>query len=192
MTKKTKDFFESILSDVTPLSKKKYKTTFFSTTDDSSKKDKQKNLLGRKEKPTEISQKSLKQTKHNKLSQKKQNTETNQNSKALKKLKRGKINIDKTIDLHGYKLHEAEEKFNDELQKSYLLGLRCILFITGKGLMSKKHDETRSKLYYGSIREKIQNWSKNPLNASKILYFSVAHSSHGGDGSFYVYLRKKK
>ena len=36
-----------------------------------------------------------------------------------KELKRGKINIDRRIDLHGYGLGEAHEKFISEVKKNY-------------------------------------------------------------------------
>jgi len=36
-----------------------------------------------------------------------------------KELKRGKINIDRRIDLHGYGLVEAHEKFITEVKKNY-------------------------------------------------------------------------
>ena len=36
-----------------------------------------------------------------------------------KELKRGKINIDRRIDLHGYGLAEAHEKFISEVKKNY-------------------------------------------------------------------------
>ena len=113
-------------------------------------------------------------------------------SSFIKKLKRGKINPEKIIDLHGYNLLEAEKKFDEEVANSFNTSTRCILFITGKGARNKGADELANKLFYGKIRSNINNWAKKDQNQKKILHISKAHVSHGGDGSFYIYLRKKR
>ena len=106
--------------------------------------------------------------------------------------KKGKIKIDKKVDLHGHTLKEAEERFCEEINKSYLLGKRCILFVTGMGLKRKAASDNEQKLFYGKIRSNIPAWAEKPTNKDKILYYTRAHISHGGEGSFYVYLRKNK
>ena len=58
-----------------------------------------------------------------------------------KKLRRGKINIDKKVDFHGNTLAEAEIIFNQTVIDSYNNSKRCILFITGKGLGINKKNE---------------------------------------------------
>ena len=92
--------------------------------------------------------------------------------------------------MHGLTLIQEQNNFDEEIENSFNKKLRCILFITGKGLR-KKDQEEFSALYYGKIRNDIGKWVKKKQNEEKRLYFSVAHISHGGDGSFYVYLRKK-
>ena len=47
-----------------------------------------------------------------------------------KELKRGKINIDRRIDLHGYGLVEAHEKFISEVKKNYNKNKRCLLTVS--------------------------------------------------------------
>ena len=58
-------------------------------------------------------------------------------NKTNKKLKKGKIPIDKKIDFHGLSLFDAESLFTHTINICYKKNLRCILFITGKGSFEK-------------------------------------------------------
>ncbi len=113
-----------------------------------------------------------------------------------KKLKSGKILIDKKIDFHGKTLIEAESIFNRAVLECYKKKQRCILFVTGKGLNKKNHLgaeplEHNPKLFYGKIREAFLGWVKRPEFAKHILTVERANLENGGDGAFFVYLRKK-
>jgi len=113
----------------------------------------------------------------------------------LKKgVKKGSFNIDKKIDFHGKSLLESEEQFNNTIIESYNNGQRCLLFVTGKGLFkSKTHEEgNRPKLYHGIIRSSFVEWVRSKKLSKYILSFEQASIEHGGDGAFYVYLRKNK
>ena len=111
-----------------------------------------------------------------------------------KELKRGKINIDRRIDLHGYGLVEAHEKFISEVKKNYNKNKRCLLIITGKGVHKKNQNEqdTNPKLFYGKIKNSIINWINEDNLKKYILTYQDAGFEHGGDGALFVYLRKKK
>ena len=107
-----------------------------------------------------------------------------------KKLKGGKIQIDKKIDLHGYTLEEAKNEFINVIADCYEKNLRCVLFITGKGLKRNLNLYTDNKLYYGKIRNNFMDWVADDRVSSKILTVQQANIRHGADGAFYVYLRK--
>ncbi len=111
-----------------------------------------------------------------------------------RELKRGKINIDRKIDLHGYSLVEAHEKFINEVKKNYSKNKRCLLIITGKGVHKKIENEqdTNPKLFYGKIKNSIINWINEDDLKKYILTYQDAGFEHGGDGALFVYLRKKK
>jgi len=110
-----------------------------------------------------------------------------------KDLKRGKIKIDRRIDLHGYKLLDAREKFRLEVISSYSKDKRCILVITGKGAHTHKQPgETKPKLFYGKIKNSIISWIKEEGLKKYILTYQDAGIEHGGDGAIFVYLRKKR
>ena len=113
----------------------------------------------------------------------------------LKKgIKKGSFHIDKKIDFHGKSLLESEEQFNKIIIESYNSGQRCLLFITGKGLFkSKNYEESyKPKLYHGIIRASFVEWARSKKFSKYILSFEQASIEHGGDGAFYVYLRKNK
>ena len=111
-----------------------------------------------------------------------------------KELKRGKINIDRRIDLHGYGLVEAHEKFISEVKKNYNKNKRCLLIITGQGVHKKNQNEqdTNPKLFYGKIKNSIINWINEDNVKKYIITYQDAGFEHGGDGALFVYLRKKK
>ena len=113
----------------------------------------------------------------------------------LKKgIKKGSFHIDKKIDFHGKSLLESEEQFNNTIIRCYNSGQRCLLFVTGKGLFkSKNYEESdKPKLYHGVIRSSFVEWVKSKKFSKYILSFEQASIEHGGDGAFYVYLRKHK
>ena len=112
-----------------------------------------------------------------------------------KKLKKGKISIDKKIDFHGHSLFEAENLFINTIKSSYLKNLRCLLFITGKGMLKKTdntHQEGNPKLYFGKIRNNFISWTKKNELSRFILNVEQASIKYGADGAFFVYLRKQK
>ena len=110
-----------------------------------------------------------------------------------KKLKKGKIPVDKKFDFHGLSVQESEDLFTRSIRDCYKKNLRCILFITGKGIYKKNYNEDSGiKLYYGKIRENFFIWVNRPEFQKYILSVEVAGMEHGADGAFFIYLRKQK
>ncbi len=111
-------------------------------------------------------------------------------------LKKGRVKIDRTVDLHGYGLLDAQIKFKNEVIKAYKDNKRCILFITGKGTHIKNSDKNykddKPRLFYGKIKNSILDWIKENDLTRYILTYQNAGIERGGDGAIYIYLRKKK
>ena len=108
-------------------------------------------------------------------------------------LKKGRIQPEKTLDLHGLNSKQAEKKVIDFLQRSYMNGARLVLIITGKGKRTGK----KNAPYYedsdtGILKKALIPWIENSIMWPKILKIMSAHPKHGGRGAFYVYLRKIK
>ena len=116
-----------------------------------------------------------------------------QKSDINKKLKKNKIPINKKIDFHGCSIEEAKKIFFNTINDCFLKNFRCILFITGKGSIKKENDHSQeTKLYYGKIRNNFISWITYKAVQSKILNVQQANIKSGGDGAFFVYLRKNK
>lgn len=117
-----------------------------------------------------------------------------ENINIKKNIKNKSFSIDKKIDFHGLNLLDSEELFSNTILDCYNAGLRCLLFITGKGLFKIKNNNEFGlpKLYHGVIRTAFINWVTSNKLSKKILSYEKASSEHGGDGAFYVYLRKNK
>ena len=110
-----------------------------------------------------------------------------------KKLKKGKIPINRKIDFHGCSLESAKSIFLKTINECYQKNLRCILFVTGKGIRALNNtNQNEKKLYYGKIRNEFTNWTSLAEVQSKILNIEQANNENGGDGAFFVYLRKLK
>ena len=187
MNKKSKDYFEEILSDVKPLIKKNIKNSKFKKLKEETEKFLRKTPKeeDKKEHKIDKEKKGVKFIKKTTINQPQEDKET------LKKIKKGKIKINKKIDLHGLTVVEAQKRFNEEIDYCYNNSKRLIIFITGKGAINRSTKNNQNKLYFGKIRSQIRNWVFSNLNKEKILLFSEASPAHGGAGSFYIYLRKK-
>ena len=140
----------------------------------------------------------IKETKSEEFYEKAKNVTTQQKiviqkSDINKKLKKNKIPINRKIDFHGCSLNEAKKIFFNTINDCFSKNFRCILFITGKGSIKKETDHPQdTKLYYGKIRNNFLDWINHNAVQSKILNVQQANTKTGGDGAFYVYLRKNK
>lgn len=101
-----------------------------------------------------------------------------------KKLRTGKYNIDRKIDFHGLTISEALDVFLKSIDYCYQYGYRCLLFVTGKGNNSEKGRET--------IKENFMKWVKLDFVSDKILKIVQATNKDGGNGAFYVLLRRNR
>jgi len=97
------------------------------------------------------------------------------------KLKDGDYPIDATLDLHGKTQDEAFEVLRYFIGTAFSMSKRCILVITGKGVDGR-----------GILRQELPKWLSVSGIKEYILAFTKAKQKHGGDGAFYVLLRKNK
>lgn len=106
-----------------------------------------------------------------------------------RKLRRGHIVIDGTIDLHGMRQHEARATLERFLKARWARGDRTILVITGKGL--KKTDDLQI-LDRGVLRSMLPIWLREPALAALVAGWDAAAQEHGGEGAFYVRLKRAR
>ena len=111
--------------------------------------------------------------------------------KKLSLLKRGKLQPEFILDLHGMNTVIAKKKSVEFLRSNYLIGKRLLLIITGKGRSSKtSFFENGSQI--GIIRKSLKSWLIESDMSTKILGIVSSHTNHGGEGAFYIYLKKNK
>lgn len=97
-----------------------------------------------------------------------------------RRLTRERDPIEARIDLHGFGRFEAEDQLRAFLTSCQQRGMRAVLVITGQG-----------RLGGGVIRAAFADWMHAPALRSVVSGYSVAHPRHGGNGAFYVTLRRK-
>lgn len=107
-----------------------------------------------------------------------------------KKVRRGHIDIDGTIDLHGMIQTEARAALRRFLAARAARGDRTILVITGKGLRTD-NDYIAAMTERGILRTMLPVWLSEPGLAHLISGWSVAARGHGGEGAWYVRLRRQ-
>ena len=106
-----------------------------------------------------------------------------------KKLGRGRIDIDGTIDLHGMTQTEARGALHRYLHARVARGDRTVLVITGKGLKTD-NDYMAAMSERGILRTMLPIWLSEPSLAPLVSGWSVAARGHGGEGAWYVRLRR--
>ena len=106
------------------------------------------------------------------------------------RLQKGQMPIDARLDLHGMTVEQAKLRLKSFLLNAHARGDRVILVITGKGLRSGFDEFNRPNR--GVIREGLPQWVKDKTLAPMIVQITPAHRQHGGDGAFYLYLRRKR
>lgn len=105
-----------------------------------------------------------------------------------RKVRRGKLEIDGRIDLHGMSQAEAERALTRFLAAVAARGGRCALVVTGKGRLADPHDDFLTPPA-GVIRRRLPEWLAAPHVRPLVAGFAPAHPKHGGAGAFYVLLR---
>jgi DNA-nicking Smr family endonuclease len=111
-----------------------------------------------------------------------------------KRVRKGRLEIDGRIDLHGLTQDMALRTLRNFLAMAYRDGYKTVLVITGKGLKAREresepwenHDEP------GVLKRKLPEWLGNPEFRQWVSGYAIAHLRHGGGGAFYVTMRRVK
>lgn len=106
-----------------------------------------------------------------------------------RKLARGVIDPDVTIDLHGMNLDRAHTRLVGGIAQALAMGARVVLLIAGKPRPHGDHDARGERR--GAIRAKLLDWLAHSPHASAIAAVRPAQPRHGGSGAVYIVLRKR-
>ncbi len=98
------------------------------------------------------------------------------------RLKRGKLEIEGRLDLHGMTEEAARRAVGGFLADSQDAGKRCVLIITGKGPGPEG----------GVLRQALPQWLNLPNNRARLVAFAPAQPRHGGHGAVYLLLKRRR
>ena len=105
--------------------------------------------------------------------------------------KDSKLDITKSLDLHGFTLDEANKKVESFIIDCFDQKVSKIIIVTGKGLHSQNDKDPYISKEFGILKNSIPDFIKNnPTLMKKIKSISDAEIKDGGSGAFYVYLKK--
>ena len=97
------------------------------------------------------------------------------------------------IDLHGFTLDEANKTVESLINKSYDEGVSKIRIVTGKGLHSDNEKNPYISKDLSILKYSVPEYIKNNNQLMKlIIEFKEASIQDGGEGAFYIHLKKNK
>ena len=95
------------------------------------------------------------------------------------------------LDLHGLSLNQANKIVKKFIIESFEYGYKKLLIITGKGLRSKVHQNPYLSEQMNVLKHSVPEFIKNDEDLfGKISRISTADLKDGGEGAFYVFLKK--
>lgn len=107
----------------------------------------------------------------------------------LERLRRGRVEPEARLDLHGMTAARAHAALTGFVLRQAEAGRRLLLVITGKGRSADPHQMSGRP---GILRHNVPHWLNTPPLAARVLQIVPAHRRHGGDGAYYIYLRRHR
>jgi DNA-nicking Smr family endonuclease len=97
------------------------------------------------------------------------------------KIRRGRLDVDARLDLHGMRQDEAQRALAGFLRRAQRDGARIAIVVTGKG---------QSREEGGVLRRVVPMWLQAPALREIVVGFGEAARNHGGEGALYVRIRR--
>ncbi len=110
--------------------------------------------------------------------------------RTAQRLKRGRLDVEARLDLHGHTQAEAHPALDSFLAGAQSSGKRCVLIVTGKGGLNQIDDETGFEHPTGVLKDMVPRWLNRAPNRARILSFTHARQADGGTGALYVLLKR--
>jgi DNA-nicking Smr family endonuclease len=98
---------------------------------------------------------------------------------AEKRVRRGKLEIGGSLDLHGHTQDSGRSALVRFLQVAQARGDTVVIVITGVGRGGE-----------GVLKRRLPEWLAEPQVRPLITGYAPAHRSHGGAGAFYVFIKR--
>ena len=101
--------------------------------------------------------------------------------------------LTKKIDLHGYSLDEANIKIKELILSYHKQSIYKVVVITGKGSRSSNEKNPYISKDLSLLKYSVPHYLKTNDDLKQIIKnISQADIKDGGEGAFYVYLKKFK
>ena len=100
---------------------------------------------------------------------------------AEKRVRRGKLDIGGSLDLHGHTQDSGRNALMRFLRVAQLRGDSVVIVITGMGRGGE-----------GVLKRRLPEWLAEPALRPMITGYAPAHRSHGGAGAFYVFIKRAR
>lgn len=94
-------------------------------------------------------------------------------------MRRGKLEIGATLDLHGHTQDSGRAALARFLRAAQKRGDRTVIVVTGVGRGGE-----------GVLKRRLPGWLAGPDIRALVSGFAPAHRSHGGAGAFYIFVRR--
>jgi DNA-nicking Smr family endonuclease len=104
-----------------------------------------------------------------------------QNRGAEKRVRRGRLEIGGTLDLHGHNQDTARAALARFLRAAHDRGALAVVVVTGIGRSGQ-----------GVLKRRLPEWLAEPGVRSLVSGFAQAHRTHGGEGAYYVFLKRAR
>ena len=104
-----------------------------------------------------------------------------------------RIISERSIDLHGYTLEEANKKISEFIENCYVNKVKKINVITGKGMRSKNLDDPYQSKDLSILKHSVPEYIKNtPELMSKIINIDFDSVNSPSKGNFDIFLKTIK
>ena len=103
------------------------------------------------------------------------------------------IILERSIDLHGYTLEEANKKISEFLENCYLNKVKKINVITGKGMRSKNFEDPYQSKDLSILKYSVPEYIKNNNELmNKIIKIDFESVNSPSKGNFDIFLKTIK
>ena len=97
----------------------------------------------------------------------------------------------RSIDLHGYSLEVANQTIEDFIIKSYQEKINKLIVVTGKGIHSQNEKDPYVSKNLSILKYSVPEFIKKSQELMMKIYdIKEADIKDGGDGAFYIFLKK--
>ena len=98
----------------------------------------------------------------------------------------------RSIDLHGYTLEQANKVIEKFILKSFEEKIGKLIVVTGKGIHSDVEKNPYVSKDLSILKYSVPNYIKKNSDLMRLIsQISEANVEDGGEGAFYIYLKKK-